>query len=108
MFEKDKKHFKKGWFEFTNEGYGKIRVHHILDQKGSMYTKKEAKELKEWLDEATKDRYEVITLNRFNTGILSSSVFDNELNETVVTFYPLDGFDCIARAEDYCEQLNEG
>ena len=109
MVEKYVKYFRKNWIEFREQSDGSIWIFYTRHGEGYKFTKEEVEELKEWLEEALNQRYEVKTHSSIRgKNIVYATIYDNELNETAVTFYPVSGFDCIVRAEKYCEQLNEG
>lgn len=59
--------------------------------------------LKDWLDEATKPRYELVQPDRELWSVL-----DNKINVILASFNITEDFDAKAEAEKLCKQLNEG
>ena len=108
MFEKDGKRFKNGWFEFTKQPDGSIWIHFGPNGSGHKFNRQKMEEFKEWLGEATKKRYEVRTNYGVVNEVLSTIIYDNELEETAIVFHPLEGLDCVSKAKELCRQMNEG
>lgn len=76
---------------------------------GLYFDFEEVEKIKDWLEVVLKPRYEVKTEYNCNKcRVLSSNIYDKTLEQIKVTFHPINGnFDCISRAEKYCEQLNK-